>query len=87
MRFSAREPWQFEKVSLAQGEPRFSIHMNPDLESFLSDVSNHVAPVKELTVFSVGGRGYYENPTTDLLAFFLRPDAEHGLKEGVTSFD
>ena len=36
--------------------------MNPGLESFLSDVVNHVAPAKGLTIFSVGGRGYYENP-------------------------
>lgn len=33
----------------------------------------------ENTIFSSGGRGYYENPTSDLLAFFLRPDGPHGL--------
>ncbi len=34
---------------------------------------------REPTLFSIGGRGYYENPTSDLLAFFLRPDAGHEL--------
>lgn len=27
----------------------------------------------------MGGRSYYENPASDLLAFFLNPTAEHGL--------
>lgn len=36
-------------------------------------------PAPEPTVFSIGGRGYYENPTTDVLAFFCDPDAAHGL--------
>lgn len=31
----------------------------------------------EPTLFSLGGRGYFENPTTDILAFFLDPDAHH----------
>lgn len=33
----------------------------------------------EPTIFALGGRGYYENPTTDLLAFFLDPAQTHGL--------
>ncbi|OOF03855.1 PDDEXK-like family protein [Salinivibrio sp. MA607] len=32
----------------------------------------------EKTIFDVGSRGYYENPTTDLLAFFLNTDEVHG---------
>ena len=31
------------------------------------------------TILNVGGRGYYENPMSDLLAFFLDPSACHGL--------
>lgn len=31
------------------------------------------------TIFSIGGRGYYENPTSDLLKFFLHPQEVHGL--------
>jgi len=49
------------------------------LESFLNEVEKHIPPAKETTIFDVGGRGYYENPATDLLKFFLKPDAGHGL--------
>tara|TARA_R110000764_G_scaffold53725_2_gene117029 strand:+ start:19833 stop:20942 length:1110 start_codon:yes stop_codon:yes gene_type:complete len=34
----------------------------------------------EDTIFSIGGRGHYENPTTDILAFFLDTNASHGLE-------
>lgn len=33
----------------------------------------------EKTVFSIGGRGHYENPVSDVLAFFLDPNEEHEL--------
>jgi hypothetical protein len=33
---------------------------------------------RETNVFSVGGRGYYENPASDLLRFFLTPTEVHG---------
>ncbi len=33
----------------------------------------------EANIFNIGGRGYYENPTTDILAFFCNPFAEHDL--------
>lgn len=39
----------------------------------------HQAEEPELTIFSVGSRGYYENPTSDLLKFFLDDSAAHGL--------
>lgn len=35
--------------------------------------------VAEPTIFSIGSKGYYENPTTDILAFFLDDKASHGL--------
>ena len=35
--------------------------------------------VQEPTIFSIGSRGYYENPTTDILAFFIDDSAPHGL--------
>lgn len=50
------------------------------LEEFLKQVAEYQAPHKERTIFSLGGRGYYENATSDMLAFFLRPDAEHGFR-------
>ncbi|QSA96181.1 PD-(D/E)XK nuclease family protein [Methylococcus sp. EFPC2] len=44
-----------------------------------------IQEIKELTrqrvernIFSIGGRGHYENPITDLLAFFINPNEEHG---------
>jgi hypothetical protein len=37
------------------------------------------APV-EKNIFSLGSRRYYENPTSDLLKFFLDPQEEHDLK-------
>lgn len=33
----------------------------------------------EKDIFSIGGRGHYENPKSDLLAFFIDPRKEHGL--------
>lgn len=33
----------------------------------------------EPTLFSIGGRGYYENPTSDILAFFCNSEGAHGL--------
>src|SRR6266542_4219409 len=50
-----------------------------DLESLLIEVGKFVIPAKEPSLFAVGGRGYYENPASDLLAFFLKPHAEHRL--------
>lgn len=38
---------------------------------------NHPAP--EHTILNIGGRGHYENATTDVLAFFLDPKQAHGL--------
>src|ERR1039457_4692677 len=55
--------------------------MTKELEDFLNEIGKHVPPPKERTLFSLGGKGYYENPASDLLAFFLKPDAEHGFKD------
>lgn len=35
-------------------------------------------PPQEKTVFSIGGRGHYENPISDVLAFFFDPEEQHG---------
>ena len=56
-----------------------AIRLFAELEAFLAKAQGHAGSAKEPTLFSVGGRGYYENPTSDLLAFFLKPTAEHGL--------
>ncbi|REG85847.1 PD-(D/E)XK nuclease family protein [Marinomonas pollencensis] len=51
-----------------------------EIEFFFSNLEKlpKVAP-PEATIFSIGSKGYYENPTTDILAFFLNDSAEHGL--------
>jgi len=35
-------------------------------------------PKVEKNIFSIGGRGHYENPISDILAFFIDPREEHG---------
>ncbi|MNJ20812.1 hypothetical protein D3C77_151520 [compost metagenome] len=52
-----------------------------DLEharALLAQAEQHRQPPYEPSIFALGGRGYYENPTTDLLAFFLDPAQIHG---------
>jgi PD-(D/E)XK nuclease superfamily len=53
--------------------------MQAELQKLLQEVSVVSWPRREKNIFSIGSRGYYENPTSDLLAFFLNPDEEHGL--------
>lgn len=50
-----------------------------DLGDLLIEVKKFAVSAKEPTLFAIGGCGYYENPASDLLAFFLKPDAVHGL--------
>jgi len=49
------------------------------LQQLLKGVQSLQRPKFETTVFSIGGRRYYENATSDVLAFFLDPKREHGL--------
>lgn len=52
----------------------------PALEELLTHLKSlPVAEKSETNIFSVGARGHYENPVSDLLAFFIDPDAPHGL--------
>lgn len=48
-----------------------------ELISHLKELPNPELP--EPTLFSIGGRGYYENPTSDVLAFFCNSEGVHGL--------
>lgn len=51
-----------------------------ELESILDDLKTlPVLPKREANLFSAGARGHYENPVSDVLAFYLDPDGEHGL--------
>jgi hypothetical protein len=55
--------------------------MKSSLESLLPSIKN-LSSIKsitrEKTIFDIGGKGYFENPLTDLLAFYSDPDEEHG---------
>lgn len=55
-----------------------------DLEqasALLANAEKHHQAALQPSIFALGGRGYYENPTTDLLAFFLDPAQIHGFGE------
>ncbi len=38
-------------------------------------------PPEEKNIFSLGGKGHYENPISDILAFYLDKNEEHGLQD------
>ena len=50
-----------------------------DFAELIKEVTKIELPDLEKTIFSIGGRGHYENPTSDILAFYLDPEAEHQL--------
>lgn len=51
------------------------------LQNFINEFSELPKPPEvEPNLFSVGARGHYENPITDLLAFFFDTNAAHGLE-------
>jgi hypothetical protein len=56
-----------------------SNEQSPELHELLNKVREFAIQPPEKTLFDVGARGYWENPTSDLLAFFMNPHAEHGL--------
>lgn len=57
--------------------------METQLSTFeqLLDEFSQLQPVDvaELSIFSIGSKGYYENPTTDILAFFCDSNGQHKL--------
>ncbi|MCD0189079.1 PD-(D/E)XK nuclease family protein [Acinetobacter sp. PW68] len=48
-------------------------------ENLLLKAQQHKTPERELTIFDTAVNSHYENPTTELLAFFLDPEQKHGL--------
>ena len=46
--------------------------------SLLARIPALAKPQAEKTIFSICGRGHYENPISDLLAFFIDPREVHG---------
>jgi len=55
-----------------------------ELLTLLDNLKNVSLKPKEKTVFSIGGRGHYENPISDVLAFFLDPNEDHEMGHLVT---
>lgn len=51
---------------------------NAQLEEILRESRRFAIPAVENNIFSIGGRGHYENPISDLLAFFLNTHGVHG---------
>lgn len=50
-----------------------------ELSEFCKSARRFASPPRIDTFFSIGGRGYYENPTSDILAYFMS-DGPHGLQ-------
>src|SRR5713101_2597029 len=58
--------------------------MSPELdrlEAVLFEATRLAPQAIEQNIFALGARRYFENPTSDLLAFFLDPSADHGLRD------
>lgn len=49
-----------------------------ELERLMQEVQDHVLLPKEETLFGIGGKGYYEKPTSAILSYFMRPTGQHG---------
>ena len=52
--------------------------INKHFEEILRKSKRLAIPAVEKNIFSIGGRGHYENPISDLLAFFLDIREVHG---------
>ena len=53
--------------------------MSPDekYKQLIEEARKLARPEVERNIFSICGRGHYENPISDLLAFFIDPNEEH----------
>lgn len=51
------------------------------LKELLEKSNQYSITERELTFFDTAARKHYENPTTELLAFFLNPNNQHGLDD------
>lgn len=49
-----------------------------EMKRLLRDVQAHQFQPKDESFFSITGRGHLENPTSDLLGYFMRPNGQHG---------
>lgn len=48
-----------------------------EYNELLEEAMKYKQDKREKTVFSIGGRGHYENPISDVIAFFIDPREEH----------
>ncbi|TVR48651.1 MAG: hypothetical protein EA402_00480 [Planctomycetota bacterium] len=55
--------------------------IDPSLLALISEIKNISIIDPEKTIFSIGGRGYYENTCSDVLCFFMDPNECHGLDD------
>ena len=54
-----------------------------EIRNSLKDLADMNPTETEKTIFSIGGRGHYENPISDVLAFYLNTDEDHGFGNAV----
>ena len=66
----------FLKMSEENQIPSVTDEMRRVLQEVVT--KNYKFPPKEETLFSISGRGHLENPTSDLLGYFLQPKGQHG---------
>ncbi|MCW8308870.1 PD-(D/E)XK nuclease family protein [Acidiphilium sp. PA] len=57
--------------------------MDDELKSFIEKTSKITKIHVEKTFFDVGMRGYYENPMSDILAFYLNPAEQHHFGDSI----
>ena len=54
-----------------------------ELQKVLDKLTGYSVSEGETNIFQIGGRGHYENPTTQLLAFFLDPRKQHAFSDQI----
>lgn len=52
-------------------------HVLECYKKIISKTKKLTQPKKEKNIFSIGGKGHYENPVSDILSFFCDPREEH----------
>lgn len=52
--------------------------MNETIKKLIQDLKEFTPLFIEKNIFSIGGRGHYENPISDILSFFIDPQDQHG---------
>ncbi len=53
--------------------------MDETIKKLVQELKKFTPPFIEKNIFSIGGRGHYENPISDILSFFIDPQDQHGM--------